>query len=89
VLSGPFEVLRGQIGLLGFQGGSVDLGDVQCAAWNLGVDRVTENSATPDPAGCDPAVVYYLARPSGAADWGAAGTGGEPRDVMSPDPACP
>lgn len=32
--------------------------------------------------------IFSVARESGAADFGAA-SGGEPRDVMTPDPPCP
>lgn len=86
--AGPFEVIRGLVGGLWFAGGSVDLGDVSCTAAGLALDRVTDLSPDLGTA-CGDAIFYFLARPSGAVDFGAAGGGGEPRDTMNPDPVCP
>ena len=86
-LSGPFDVIRGFTSQLNIAGGSVDLGAVVCVAGNLAWDRVTDLSADPNPACNDPAV-FYLAKDSSAADYGAASSA-ERRDTMNPDPACP
>jgi len=87
-LSGPFDVIRGQVSQMTFAGGSVDLGNVVCVAGGLAWDRVTDLSSDPDPI-CNDTVVFFVARHTGAGDFGAAGPGGEPRDTMNPDPVCP
>ena len=66
----------------------MDLGNVVCAAGNHPWDRVTDLSPDPNPA-CNDAVAFYLARTTGAADFGSADPNGEPRDTMTPDPVCP
>jgi parallel beta-helix repeat protein len=86
--SGPFDVIRGFVDQLQLVSGSVDLGDVTCVAGGLVWDRVTAMSANPDPT-CNDTKLYFVAQDTGAADYGSAHPGGEPRDVMNPDPACP
>jgi hypothetical protein len=85
--SGPFDVIRGNVSDLLIGGGSVDLGNVECVAGALIWDRVTEQARNVNPA-CNDPLNYYLARDTGAADFGAASST-EPRDVMTPDPPCP
>jgi len=87
-LSGPYDVIRGDLGQVGFDAASVDLGRVACVAGNHGWDRVTDNSADPDPSCDDFPAVFFLAKPAADADFGAASTG-ELRDIIDPDPACP
>jgi hypothetical protein len=87
-LSGPFDVIRGELGQVTFAGGSVDLGDVSCVTGGLDWDRVTESSLNPDPK-CEPfPVQFYVGKNSADPDFGSASTG-EPRDVTNPDPVCP
>ena len=81
-------MIRGQVSQLQFSGSSVDLGNVACVEGGLDWDRVTDVSANPNPE-CNDTVLYFLARDSGAGDFGSADPGGEPRDVMDPDPVCP
>lgn len=82
-----YDVIRGDLGQCGFDGGSVDLGAVACVANDLAWDRVTDTSADPN-ADCDSVpVVFYLAMKTTDSDYGAA-TGGQRRDVMSGMP-CP
>ena len=87
-LAGPYDVIRGDLGQVGFDATSVDLGRVACVAGSLGWDRVTDTSADPDPSCDDLPGVFFLAKPSADTDFGAASTG-ELRDLMDPDPACP
>ncbi len=87
-LSGPFDVIRGRLGALQFAAGHVDLGPVDCVQGGLDWDRVTEVSVNPNPKCEAIPVLFYLAKNTGAGDYGTA-SGGEPRDVMSPEPACP
>ena len=87
IVSGPFELIRGFISQLQFFGESVDLGEVHCVDGYLRADRVTDYPADPNPV-CNDPLMYYLARDSGSADFGSA-SGGEARDEMNPDPACP
>jgi hypothetical protein len=49
---------------------------------------VTDLSPDPNPV-CNDTALFYLGRDTGAADFGSASPGGEPRDVMTPDPVCP
>ena len=85
--SGPFDVVRGDVGRLRIVGSQVDLGQVSCVAGAISWDRVTDTSARPNSA-CSELAHFYLARDTGSADFGAA-SGGEPRDIMNPDPPCP
>jgi hypothetical protein len=87
-LSGPFDVIRGDLGQVQIVGSSVDLGRVACMSESLGWNRVTDLSADPNPA-CDPTPVsFYLAKETPAADYGAATTG-ERRDQMEIIEVCP
>ena len=87
-LSGPFDVIRGDLGRLEIVGSQVDLGDVACVAGGLDWDRVSDYSLNPNPRCVDVPGLYYLGRNVGGSDFGAASSG-EPRDLMSPDPVCP
>ena len=87
-LSGPFDVIRGGLENLQFASGSVDLGSVECVGAGLDWDRLTEWSRPPNPACDEVGMAYYLAQNTGDPDFGLA-SGGEPRDLMAPDPACP
>jgi hypothetical protein len=87
-ISGPFDVIRGDLGQIRIVDGSVDLGRVACVAENLTWDRVTDLSADPNPA-CDKVpALFYLGRDTGDLDFGSASSG-QPRDEMSPNPPCP
>jgi hypothetical protein len=81
------EVVRGMLAQLHIAGGSCDLGEVECVEGNLLFDRVTDYSRDPNHE-CNETGMFYLARVVGAADFGSASTS-EPRDAMTPDPACP
>jgi hypothetical protein len=85
--AGPYDVIRGDLEQMAVAGGSVDLGPVECVAGGLTWDRATDLSPDPNPQ-CNPSVVFFLARHTGASDFGTA-TGGEPRDTMDPSPPCP
>jgi hypothetical protein len=87
-LSGPFDVIRGELAQVAFAGGSVDLGDVSCVAGGLDWDRVDDASLNLNPRCVEMPVQYYLGRNTGDPDFGISSTG-EPRDVMNPDPPCP
>ena len=81
-------MIRGHLGEVQVAAGHVDLGAVACVQGGLDWDRVTDVSVNPNPK-CQPMpVLYYLAKNTGGADYGTASSG-EPRDVMTPDPACP
>jgi hypothetical protein len=87
-VAGPFDVISGSLESLQFSGGSVDLGEVQCVAPDLALDRVTTWSPQPRRA-CDiQPLRFFLARNAGDFDFGTAAAG-EPREVMTPDPPCP
>jgi hypothetical protein len=87
-LSGPFDVIRGQLAHLQFAAGHVDLGPVDCIAGGLDWDRVTDHSVNLNPRCVSKPVLFYLGKNTVDPDYGAASTG-EPRDTMEPDPACP
>ena len=72
---------------LGLAGRSVDLGDVACVSASLPLDRLTDFVEAGDPV-CGDGSVFWLVAPSGAGDFGTS-SGGNPRDVSNPDPACP
>ena len=86
-VSGPFDVIRGDVEHVTIVGGSVDLGPVECVASLLAGDRVTDLSADPNPE-CNRSITMYLARETGDPDFGSSSTG-EPRDTMAPNPPCP
>jgi hypothetical protein len=86
-VSGPFDVIRGDLEQVSIAGGSVDLGPVACVADSLAWDRVTDLSADPNPE-CNQSITLFLARDGGDPDFGSASTG-EPRDTMTPNPPCP
>lgn len=86
--AGPYEVIRGQVDSLAFSRGSVDLGPVACVAKVLVWDRVTDLSPVPHVNCNAKACTYFLARESGAPDFGEASTG-ELRNLMDRDPPCP
>ncbi len=87
-VAGLYDVIRGTVASLHFAGSSVDLGPVKCVASELAWDRVTENSAKPNPRCDDLASLFFLARNTGSAEFGSASSG-ESRDVMDPTPPCP
>jgi hypothetical protein len=87
-LSGPFDVIRGELSQVAFAGGSVDLGDVSCIEGGLDWDRVTDASLNLNPKCVALPAHFYLGKNSADPDFGSASTG-ELRDVMNPDPACP
>jgi hypothetical protein len=87
-LSGPFDLIRGNLQSLQIASGSVDLGTVECVESGFGWDRATELSPAPNPVCVSVPVTFLLARNTGDPDFGAA-SGGEPRDTMDPDPVCP
>jgi hypothetical protein len=87
-LSGPFDVIRGQLDQLQLAGGHVDLGDVACVDGGLAWDRVSDYSLNPVPRCVEVPVLFFLGKNSGDPDFGAASSG-ELRDVMNPDPVCP
>ena len=86
--SGPFDVVRGRVGRLRTLGGKVDLGPVDCVASEWTLDRVLDVSAVAESTCAWGTAVFYLARPSSSDDFGA-GSGGEPRSAMQPQPPCP
>jgi hypothetical protein len=81
-----YDVIRGDVGQLGFTSGSVDLGRVQCYP-SLLADRFTDSSADPDLACDDTPIVFYLVKEDGDADFGTASSG-EARDIMTPPSEC-
>jgi hypothetical protein len=86
-LSGPFDVVRGDLTQLQFDGIHVDLGSVTCVEGGLGWDRVTDHLLNPIPRCATMPARFFLGKYSTDPDFGAASTG-EWRDVMDPDPAC-
>ena len=86
-VSGPFDVIRGDLAQVLFDGIHVDLGSVACVEGDLAWDRVGDSLLNPiarcvtQPAG------FFLGKNSGDADYGVASSG-EWRDVMDPDPVC-
>jgi hypothetical protein len=87
-LSGPFDVLRGELGQLQFDSGSVGLGDVACVGGGVAWDRVSDYSLNPVPRCVDVPALFFLGKNAGDPDFGIASTG-EPRDLMIPNPVCP
>jgi hypothetical protein len=87
-LSGPFDVIRGEVEQLQIVGGQVDLGTVSCVEGSLDWDRVTDYSLNPNPRCVEMPLLYFVARNEGDPDFGLA-SDGEPRDLMDPDPPCP
>ncbi|ANM31016.1 hypothetical protein ABI59_17730 [Acidobacteria bacterium Mor1] len=86
-LAGPYDVIRGFTGNLAFSGGSVDLGAAACVAGGLALDRADDVALDANPR-CNEGSSFWLARDTGAADFGAASSG-EGRDITDPDPVCP
>jgi hypothetical protein len=74
-----YDLVRGDVGQLGFSDGSVDLGRVECVD-DLLADRHTDTSAVPDPICDDTPVVFYLVKDDGDPDFGTARSG-EHRDT--------
>ena len=86
-VAGPYDVIRGFTGNLAFSGGSVDLGAAACVAGGLALDRTDDIALDANPQ-CNEGSSFWLARDSGAADFGSASSG-ESRDITDPDPVCP
>jgi len=85
----PYDVIRGNIAQLGVVGLSIDLGTITCLARGSRIDRVTDTLVEANPK-CneDSRALFYLSRGLREADFGSA-SNGSPRDVTTPDPACP
>ena len=86
-IDGPFDVIRGFTGNLVFDGSSVDLGAAVCVAGNLTLDRADDLALDANPE-CNDGTSFWLAKDTGAADYGTASSG-ETRDITDPDPVCP
>ena len=84
----PYDTIRGRMEELVLDAGHVDLGDVTCVAGAHAWDRATDWSLNPNPKCEAMPALFYLGKSAAAGDFGTA-SGGEPRDVMNPDPACP
>jgi hypothetical protein len=83
-----WELIRGDLGQVGFSDGWVDLGRVVCVGDVNGIDSIEDTSADPNPACDDAPVVFYVGKDTYSPDYGVASTG-ERRAMYSPSPACP
>jgi len=87
-LSGPYDLLRGDLANLASGAGHVDLGTVECVQGAAPWDQVTEWSLDPNRRCTGSPGQFYLGRNTGDLAFGRSSTG-DPRDTMTPDPVCP
>ena len=86
-LSGPFDVIRGELEQLQIVGGQVDLGTVSCVEGSLDWDRVTDYLLEPIARCMTVPSRFFLGQYTADPDYGTA-SGGEWRDITDPDPVC-
>lgn len=70
----PYDLVRGSVARLAVAGQAIDLGALTCVGGAIAVDRVTDRLQDADPS-CADGVTFYLARPSGVADFGSSSDG--------------